>query len=101
MPLSQLSALSKPDADICSIWAWLSTPPGSTSRDDASISRAPAGSPLPIAEMMPFLNTHIGDELIVTVDDAAGADNGIEVAVISDGFRLKRMVAGPGRAAAA
>src|SRR5260221_12454183 len=44
-----------PDADFCSIWQWLSMPPGSTSMPPASISRAPAATALPSVAMLPDL----------------------------------------------
>ncbi len=50
--LSNVSAFMMPAADSCSIWAWLSTPPGSTSLPRASISRLAAGSPRPMAAMV-------------------------------------------------
>ena len=47
--LSKLSALRMPAAETCSMWQCGSIPPGSTSLPVASISRAPAGRPRPIA----------------------------------------------------
>src|ERR1043166_2528269 len=50
--LSNVSAFIRPDADNCSMWLWLSTPPGSTSLPRASISRLPLSSPSAIAAMV-------------------------------------------------
>src|SRR3954463_15534909 len=47
--LANVSALTRPDAESCSMWQWLSTPPGSTSLPEASTSRRPAGSFWPTA----------------------------------------------------
>src|SRR5262245_37203772 len=47
--LSNVSALTRPAAESCSIWACGSTPPGSTSLPRASISRPARASPCPSA----------------------------------------------------
>ena len=62
----------------CSMWQWLSTPPGSTSLPAASISRRPAGSPWPIATMRsPRIATSAGSA--GGGGDGAAADDEIEV----------------------
>ncbi len=50
--LWNVSAFISPEAESCSMWAWLSTPPGSTSLPVASISRRPASRPRPIAAIV-------------------------------------------------
>ncbi len=47
--LWNVSAFISPEAESCSIWQWLSTPPGITSLPRASISRRPWSRPPPIA----------------------------------------------------
>jgi hypothetical protein len=47
------SAVITPIEDRCSMWQWLSTPPGVTMRPSASISRRPRLSFAPIAAMRP------------------------------------------------
>ncbi len=51
--LSNVSALAVPSARGCSIWQWLSTPPGMTSLPVASISRSAGPSALPNAAILP------------------------------------------------
>jgi hypothetical protein len=51
--VSKLSALISPLPESCSIWQWVSTPPGKTSLPFASISCAPVGRSSPIAAMRP------------------------------------------------
>src|SRR3954452_24385608 len=45
--LSNVSAFTMPAADSCSIWAWLSTPQGTTSLPRSGISRRAAARPRP------------------------------------------------------
>src|SRR5215831_16049304 len=42
--LSNVSAFMMPAAERCSIWLWLSTPPGRTTLPRASISRFPGAN---------------------------------------------------------
>src|SRR4029077_4682951 len=51
--LSKVSAFMRPEAESCSMWLWLPTPPGSTSLPRASISCLPLSRPSPIAAILP------------------------------------------------
>jgi hypothetical protein len=68
--LSNVSALRMPAAETCSMWAWLSTPPGSTIFPRASISFMPGGRLRPTAAMVsPSIATSAGNtaEEVATV----------------------------------
>ena len=73
--LSNVSAFTMPAAESCSIWQWLSTPPGSTSLPRASISRPAGPSPRPIATMRLAGDRDIGLENVGRGGDAASADD--------------------------
>ncbi|MCC7182941.1 MAG: hypothetical protein IT509_05150 [Rhodocyclaceae bacterium] len=53
VPESNVSAFRAMPRDGCSIWAWLSTPPGSTSMPLASIPCRPGTRPGAIASILP------------------------------------------------
>ena len=72
--LSNVSAFTMPAADSCSIWAWLSTPPGSTSLPRASISRRAARQPAADGGDGLAGNGDIGLEHVARGRDASAAN---------------------------
>jgi hypothetical protein len=72
--LSKVSAFMMPAAESCSIWAWASTPPGSTSLPVASISLLAGCKTAAQCHDGLAGNTDIGGKHIARCGDGATAD---------------------------
>ena len=77
--VAKVSAFISPDAVSCSMWQWLSTPPGRTSRPDASISAAPGGEPATDRRHLLARNPDVGVEDAGRGGDRAATDNQVEL----------------------